>query len=236
MIPTFNEAANIDLMIEAVTGTLPSASVLVVDDGSPDGTADRAESAGAGLPQRVDVLRRTGKTGLGTAYVDGFRWGIERGHDVLVQMDADFQHDPAALPHLLAAVEDGADMAIGSRYVAGGSVPSTWSWHRKALSRLGNRYARTMLKLSVRDVTAGFRAHRRSLLERLDLDTIRADGYGFQIELTHRAERAAARVVEVPIQFGQRTRGTSKMSLRIVVEALWLVTRQALHRRSAVDA
>jgi dolichol-phosphate mannosyltransferase len=178
----------------------------------------------------VAVLRRTGKAGLGTAYVDGFRWGAARGHDVLVQMDADSQHDPTALPQLLAAVEEGADVAVGSRYVDGGSVPEAWPWSRKTQSRLGNWYARTMLDLPARDVTAGFRAHRRSLLDRLDLATIRADGYGFQIGLTHRARLAGARVVEVPIRFGERVQGTSKMSLRIVVEALVLVTRSRFRR------
>jgi dolichol-phosphate mannosyltransferase len=233
VIPTFNEAANISLMIEAVMSAVPFADVLVVDDGSPDGTADCVEATAAShAPGRVEVLRRSGKAGLGTAYVAGFRWGMERGHDVLVQMDADFQHDPASLPALLAAIENGAHMAVGSRYVSGGSVPSGWPWSRKALSRLGNRYARTMLELPVSDVTAGFRAHQRSLLERLELDTIRADGYGFQIELTYRARLAGADLVEVPIQFGERTRGESKMSPRIVAEALWLVTRWGLGRRS----
>lgn len=232
VIPTFNEAANIGRMIHAVIEVLPFANVLVVDDASPDGTADCVAAAAAAYgPGRVDVLRRPGKAGLGTAYVDGFRWGMERDHDVLVQMDADFQHDPASLPDLLAVVENGADMAVGSRYVVGGSVPSAWPWTRKTLSRLANRYARTMLRLSMADVTAGFRAHRRSFLDRLDLGTIRADGYGFQIELSYRARLAGAHVVEIPIQFGERTSGESKMSLRVVAEAIWLVTRWGLRRR-----
>ena len=232
VIPTFNEATNIGLIIDAVLQAVPAASVLVVDDASPDGTADCVELIAANHdPGQVEVLRRPGKAGLGTAYVAGFRWGMERAHDVLVQMDADFQHDPAAVPALLAAIDAGADMAVGSRYVAGGSVPAAWPRSRKALSRFGNLYARTMLRLPVSDVTAGFRAHRRSLLERLDLEKIRADGYGFQIELTYRARLAGASVVEEPIQFGERTRGESKMSLRIVVEALWLVTRWGLQLR-----
>lgn len=232
VIPTYNERANIGLMIAAVLGILPSATVLVVDDGSPDGTADVVEAAATShRTGQVELLRRPGKAGLGTAYVDGFRWGMEHGHDVVVQMDADFQHDPASIPSLLVAIESGADMAVGSRYVVGGSVPTTWPWHRRALSRFGNRFARTMLELPVCDVTAGFRAHRRSLLGRIDIDSLRADGYGFQIELTYRARLAKASIVEVPIQFGERTRGESKMSLRIVVEALWLVTRWGLRRR-----
>jgi dolichol-phosphate mannosyltransferase len=229
VVPTYNEAGNIGPMIEAVTGALPTAGVLVVDDGSPDGTADLVEAAAAAYePGRVQVLRRPAKRGLGTAYVEGFRWGVARDHDVLVQMDADFQHDPAALPALVAAVEAGADMAIGSRYVAGGSVPATWPWSRKALSRLGNAYARTMLRLPARDTTAGFRAHRATSLDRLDPRSIPADGYGFQIGLTYRARREGARVVEVPIHFGERRTGESKMSLRIVLEALVLVARWAV--------
>lgn len=232
VIPTFNEASNIAAMVAAVMVSLPDASILVVDDGSPDGTADIVETSAAAFSDgRVSVLRRSAKQGLGTAYVAGFRWGLGHGHDVVVQMDADFQHDPASLPDLVAALDGGADMAIGSRYVAGGSVPAEWPRSRKALSRLGNKYATTMLRLPVRDATAGFRAHRATLLEQLDLETISADGYGFQIELTHRARLAGARMVEVPIQFGERTRGESKMSARIVVEALWLVTRWSVRRR-----
>jgi dolichol-phosphate mannosyltransferase len=229
VIPTYNEAGNIVAMAGAVMAIVPSASLLVVDDGSPDGTADLVEQAAVTFDAgRVRVLRRQSKMGLGTAYREGFAWGIEQGHDVLVQMDADFQHDPAALPSLLLAVADGADTAIGSRYVSGGSVPATWPRSRKALSRLGNWYARTLLGLPVRDVTAGFRAHRASILSRIDLSSIEADGYGFQIGLTDRVARAGGKQVEVPIQFGQRTAGTSKMSLRIVMEALWLVTRRRI--------
>jgi dolichol-phosphate mannosyltransferase len=145
-------------------------------------------------------------------------------------MDADFQHDPAALPDLVAALDEGADVAVGSRYIAGGSVPAAWPWRRKALSRAANLYARTALRLPVQDVTAGFRAHRRTLLERMDIATIRADGYGFQIGLTYRAVLAGARITEVPIRFGERTRGTSKMSLRIMIEAFGLVARMAIRR------
>ncbi len=222
VIPTYCEAENIGAVVAALGAAVPAADVVVVDDGSPDGTADLAEAAGA------RVLRRPGKAGLGTAYAAGFGRGIADGYEVLVQMDADFQHDPSAVPALLAAIDDGADMAIGSRYVPGGALPPSWPWFRRALSRGGNRYARVMLRLPVADATAGFRAHRAELLRRLQLAEMRADGYGFQIELTWRAARAGARIVEVPIVFGERTRGTSKMSLRIVAEAMWLVSRWGL--------
>lgn len=232
VIPTFNEVSNIELMIDAVLAALPSADVLVVDDASPDDTAEVVDRVAARHDAgRVGVLRRPGKAGLGTAYIEGFSWGIERGYEVLVQMDADFQHDPASLPDLVSALAQGADVAVGSRYVAGGSVPTAWPWRRKALSRAANLYARTALHLPVRDVTAGYRAHRRALLERMNIATIGADGYGFQIGLTYRAVAAGARITEVPIRFGERTRGTSKMSLRIMIEAFRLVARLAIRRR-----
>jgi dolichol-phosphate mannosyltransferase len=231
VIPTYDEASNIGPMITAVLAAVPEAQVLVVDDASPDGTATVVERLAGELDAgRVELLRRPAKAGLGTAYRDGFAWGMQRGHDVLVQMDADFQHDPAELTDLLAALNTGADAVIGSRYVPGGSVPAAWPWHRKLLSRGANLYARTVLRLPVRDVTAGFRVHRRGVLERVDLASIRADGYGFQIGLTHRSVLAGATITEVPIQFGERTSGTSKMSLRIMVEAFWLVATTAARR------
>ena len=232
VIPTYNEVENIGPMIAAVLSNLPNASMLVVDDGSPDGTADRVEEVANEHPEgRVTVLRRPGKAGLGTAYRDGFELGMQRGHQVLVQMDADFQHDPASLPSLIEALEAGADMVIGSRYAPGGSVPDEWPSYRKALSKYANFYARTMLGVATRDVTGGFRAHRAELLRKLDLPTIRADGYAFQIGLTDRAHQANATVVEVPIQFGERHVGDSKMSMAIVVEAFKFVTRTALRHR-----
>jgi dolichol-phosphate mannosyltransferase len=234
VIPTFNEVSNIELMLDAVLTAVPSADVLVVDDASPDGTAEVVDRVSERHDSgRVGLLRRPGKAGLGTAYIEGFAWGIERGYEVLIQMDADFQHDPAALPDLISALAQGADVAVGSRYVAGGSVPLAWPWRRKALSRAANLYARTALRLPVRDVTAGFRAHRRELLERMDIATIAADGYGFQIGLTYRAVAAGARITEVPIRFGERSRGTSKMSLRIMIEAFRLVAGLAIKRRAA---
>jgi dolichol-phosphate mannosyltransferase len=232
ILPTYNESENIAAIISAAGAALPHAHLLVIDDGSPDGTADLATTAGAALGDgRVTVLRRPAKSGLGSAYRDGFRWGIDRGHDALIEMDSDFQHDPAALPELLAALSAGADAVIGSRYVAGGSTPAAWPRHRLLLSRWANRYAGAMLGLGVRDATAGFRAYRADLLDRIDLDAVRADGYGFQVEMTYETRLAGGRIVEVPIRFGDRTLGTSKMSVRIVVEALVLVTVWGVRHR-----
>ncbi|MGI8664247.1 MAG: polyprenol monophosphomannose synthase [Acidimicrobiales bacterium] len=229
IVPTFNESENIAEVLRRVRAALPSAAVLVVDDGSPDGTADLAESIGADLGQ-VAVLRRPGKAGLGSAYRAGFRWGIDHGHDALVEMDADLQHDPADLPSLVAPLDRDADLVVGSRYVPGGSTPD-WAWHRLLLSRGGNRYAGLVLGIDVRDATAGFRAYRADLLSRIDLDAVRADGYGFQIEMCYQARRAGGSITEVPIRFGDRERGESKMSSRIVFEALLLVTWWGLRDR-----
>ena len=229
ILPTYDEAENIANVLERTRKAVPEAQVLVVDDGSPDGTADLAEQAGERLGG-VHVLRRVGKSGLGSAYRAGFRWGLDQGYDVLVEMDADLSHDPDDLPALLAAVTHGADLAIGSRYVPGGSIPD-WSWHRRMLSRWGNRYAAGMLGLAVNDATAGFRAYRSSVLEAIDLDTIVADGYGFQIEMTYQVVGLGGRIVEVPISFSDRLLGESKMSGRIVIEALGLVTWWAVRDR-----
>lgn len=229
ILPTYDEAENIANVLERTRKAVPEAQVLVVDDGSPDGTADLAEQAGERLGG-VHVLRREGKSGLGSAYRAGFRWGLDQGYDVLVEMDADLSHDPDDLPALLAAVTHGADLAIGSRYVPGGSIPD-WSWHRRMLSRWGNRYAAGMLGLAVNDATAGFRAYRSSVLEAIDLDTIVADGYGFQIEMTYQVVGLGGRIVEVPISFSDRLLGESKMSGRIVTEALGLVTWWAVRDR-----
>jgi dolichol-phosphate mannosyltransferase len=201
---------------------MPAACVLVVDDGSPDGTADLAVAVAAELGG-IELIRRPHKLGLGTAYRAGFRWGLDRGFEVIVEMDADLSHDPADLTRLLAAVEDGADLALGSRYMAGGSIPA-WSAYRRTLSRQGNRYAAAVLRLPVADATSGFRAFRASILAELDLQTVSADGYGFQIELVYRVARRGGHIVEIPIRFSERVRGKSKMSGRIVAEALFLVT------------
>jgi glycosyltransferase involved in cell wall biosynthesis len=222
VLPTYEEAENLVEVLDRVRAASPDTHVLVVDDASPDGTADLAEAHDA-VVGGVEVLRRPAKSGLGSAYRDGFRWGLERGYDVLLEMDSDLSHDPAALPALLGAVEHGADLVIGSRYVPGGSIPK-WSWHRRWLSTWGNRYAAGVLGLAVNDSTAGYRAYRATTLAQIDLDGVVADGYGFQIEMTYQVVRRGLRVVEVPIAFADRIRGTSKMSGRIVVEALLLVT------------
>lgn len=237
VLPTYQEALNLVEVLDRVRQATPDTRVLVVDDGSPDGTADVAEAHGA-VVGGVEVLRRPAKSGLGSAYRDGFGWGLERGYDVLLEMDSDLSHDPAALPSLLGAIEHGADLVIGSRYVPGGSIPA-WSWHRRLLSRWGNRYAAGLLGLAVNDSTAGFRAYRATMLRRIDLDGVTADGYGFQIEMTYEVVRRGGSVVEVPIAFSDRLRGESKMSGRIVVEALLLVTwwglRDRLLRRRRID-
>jgi dolichol-phosphate mannosyltransferase len=202
--------------------------VLVVDDGSPDGTADLVATAATSLPD-VHLLRRSAKSGLGSAYRAGFAWGLERGYDVFVEIDADFSHDPAALPAVIAPLGEGFDVSIGSRYIEGGSIPN-WAWHRHLLSRGGNVYASVVLGLGVADATAGYRAYSARILRKLDLDRIRAEGYGFQIEMTYRSKQHGGRITEVPIKFVDREAGESKMSSRIVVEALALVTWWGLGR------
>jgi dolichol-phosphate mannosyltransferase len=228
VIPTYNESENIERMLHRVHECLPGAGVLVVDDGSPDGTADLVKRVGAELPD-VHLLARTSKSGLGSAYRAGFAWGLERGYDACIEIDADFSHDPAALPSLVAPLSEGFDVAIGSRYVAGGSIPN-WAWHRHLLSRGGNLYASAVLGLGVADSTAGYRAYSAGILRRLDLGRIRAEGYGFQIEMTYRARQLGADITEVPIKFVDREAGESKMSSFIVIEALGLVTWWGLGR------
>jgi glycosyltransferase involved in cell wall biosynthesis len=231
VLPTYQEAANVQHVLWRIRTAVPDVTVLVVDDGSPDGTANLAEATGDVLGG-VEVLRRTSKSGLGAAYRAGFRWGLAQGFEVLIEMDADLSHDPASLPALIAAVRGGADLSIGSRYVAGGSIPK-WSLPRRLLSRWGNRYAGAVLGLPVHDATSGFRAYTAAALRAIDLDSVRADGYGFQIEMAYRVTRAGGTVVELPIAFVDREKGESKMSTRIVVEALLLVTRWGLRERFA---
>ncbi len=228
VIPTYNESENIERMLRRIHECLPSAGVLVVDDGSPDGTADLVRAAAAELPD-LHLLARAGKSGLGSAYRAGFAWGLERGYDAFVEIDADFSHDPAALPSLVEPLENGFDVSIGSRYVEGGSIPN-WAWHRHLLSRGGNIYASKVLGLGVADSTAGYRAYSARILRRLDLEAVRAEGYGFQIEMTYRASQHGAAITEVPISFVDRAAGDSKMSSIIVIEALGLVTWWGLGR------
>ncbi|HUZ21037.1 MAG TPA: polyprenol monophosphomannose synthase [Acidimicrobiales bacterium] len=239
VLPTYNEAANIVRILEAVRVALPEANVLVVDDSSPDSTSKLALEAAERLGQ-VDVVVRPEKNGLGQAYRAGFAWGLERGYDALVEMDSDFSHDPAALPSLVAPLGDGVELTIGSRYVPGGEIPD-WSFSRRMISRGGNLYAKVLLGLGVEDSTAGFRAYAASLLRRIDLASVRADSYGFQVEMTYLSMRAGAEIREVPIRFVDRKEGVSKMSGHTVSEALALVTtlgakrllRPSLRRESA---
>ena len=222
VIPTYNEAENIDRVLRAVRQALPDAGILVVDDGSPDGTADLAEGLGHEIGS-IDVLRRSAKSGLGSAYRAGFSWGLERGWDAFVEMDADLQHDPAALPGLVAPLAEGVDLVVGSRYIPGGSIPN-WRWHRRLLSQGGNIYAATLLGLGIKDSTSGFRVYSGRILQLIDLRAVRAEGYGFQIEMVRQVLDHGGRVAEVPIRFVDRVEGESKMSMHIVVEALALVT------------
>ena len=228
VLPTYNEAATIESILGRVRGALPDASILVVDDASPDGTAKIAADVGERCG-KVEVLSRPSKMGLGSAYRDGFRWGLERGYEAFVEMDSDFSHDPDALPTIVAPLADGYEVCIGSRYVPGGSIPN-WSFPRRMLSRGGNIYADLLLGLGVRDSTAGFRAYSASVLGRIELGSVKAESYGFQIEMTYRAIKLGARIKEVPIRFVDRELGTSKMSTYTVVEALGLVSWWGLKR------
>ncbi len=222
VIPTFNEAPNIAQAISRIVQAVPAAKILVIDDSSPDGTADVVKSI-ATLEDRVELLLRPKKSGLGSAYRAGFTEGIHRGATALVEMDADLSHEPEAIIELLGALDAGADLAIGSRYVPGGTSPGLTP-SRLALSKGGNTYARLVLGLGVKDATSGFRAFRPSLLNAIELESVSADGYGFQIEMVFRAALRKAVITEVPIVFNQRTEGVSKMSSDIVKEAMALCT------------
>jgi dolichol-phosphate mannosyltransferase len=228
-VPTLDEVENLDALVQRIRAAVDDAHILFVDDGSSDGTADKAEALGAEVGG-IEVLRRPRKMGLGSAYRAGHAIGIARGYDVMIQIDADLSHDPAALPSLLAAIEDGADLAIGSRYVPGGGV-TDWGPMRRFISRGGSTYARLALGLPVRDLTGGFKCFRREVLEAIDLDTIEARGYAFQVETTYRALKAGFRVAEIPIVFRDRKDGTSKMSRSIVAEAMWRVPAMRFRRR-----
>ncbi len=223
VVPTYQEAGNIADVCRRVRDVLPDARIVVVDDDSPDGTADAARAVGAELGD-VEVVERHGERGLGGAYRLGFRRAIDAGADVVVQMDADGSHDAGDLPVLVAIVAHGADLVIGSRYVPGGRTVD-WPRRRQALSRWGNRYAAGVLGLAVNDATAGYRAYSTDALERTGFEQVRADGYGFQVEMTHRLVRAEGKIVEFPITFRERTVGRSKLSRGIVNEAFGLVLR-----------
>jgi dolichol-phosphate mannosyltransferase len=221
VLPTYNEAENVEALVEAARGKLPtSAQVLVVDDGSPDGTGAIVERL-AERHQNVSVLHRQVKEGLGPAYIAGFQRALAGGAGLVLEMDSDFSHDPAYLPRLLEAAER-ADVVLGSRYVAGGSV-SDWGPLRRAISRGGSAYAKLILGVDVADMTGGFKCFRREVLEAIDLDSIQARGYAFQVEMTYRAIRGGFKVVEVPIVFRDRQAGSSKMDRSIVAEAVWRV-------------
>ncbi|MEP6626224.1 MAG: polyprenol monophosphomannose synthase [Acidimicrobiia bacterium] len=220
--PTYIEAENIEEFLRRARAALPEADILVLDDNSPDGTADVADRVGAELGQ-IEVLRRPSKLGLGAAYRAGFAVGIARGYEVICQIDADLSHDPAVLPELIGAIRDGADLAIGSRYVPGGQIPH-WPARRLALSKYGNRYARFMLRTGVMDTSAGFRAYRATTLTSIGFAETRSKGYGFQLESTYRVARLGAKVVEIPIIFTDRVRGNSKMSASVIGEEMVLMT------------
>jgi dolichol-phosphate mannosyltransferase len=222
VLPTYEEATNIREAITRLRAAVPDADVLVVDDNSPDGTADVARATGEELG-RVDVSVRPGKAGLGSAYRHGFELAFARGYDAIVQMDADLSWSEHDLPTMLAGLDDGRDLVIGSRYATGGSIPH-WPWHRRAMSRYGNQYACFVLGLPIHDATSGFRAIKASSLSSIDIFATRSRGYGFMIETVYRMHRAGADIAEVPVTFVDRVRGQSKLSLSVAVEELALAT------------
>lgn len=225
VVPTYQEAENIEPFLAAVRRAVPEADVLVVDDASPDGTGELAEKVAADLGQ-ISVLHRPGKDGLGAAYRAGFARALAEGYEIVVQMDVDFSHDPAAIAALVDGVEAGADCVIGSRYVPGGSTPN-WPRRRRILSRYGNLYTSAVLRLGLGDATSGFRAYRARTLEVIDVASTRSNGYAFMSELAHRMVGAGLRIDEVPITFVDRRAGSSKMSARIIVESMVRVTISA---------
>jgi dolichol-phosphate mannosyltransferase len=238
IMPTYNERQNLESIAGRVRAALPEADLLVVDDNSPDGTGDIADKLAEADPH-VQVMHRTDKAGLGKAYIAGFGWALERGYDVIVEMDADGSHQPEHLPSLVGALagegqpgegQQGADLSIGSRWVRGGKVVN-WPKSREALSRGANIYTRVMLGLGVRDATAGFRAYRAATLRTISLDQVESTGYCFQIDLTVRVANAGLRIVEVPITFVEREHGASKMSNSIILEAFWRVAQWGVARR-----
>ena len=230
IIPTYNERENLPLIVGRLHAARPEVHVLVVDDGSPDGTGELADDLALNDPDRVHVLHRASKAGLGAAYLAGFAWGLSRGYSVLVEMDADGSHAPEQLHRLLDAVDAGADLAIGSRYIAGGQVRN-WPRRRMVLSRTANGYSRTMLGVDINDITAGFRAYRREVLEKIDLGAVDSKGYCFQVDLTWRTVSAGFIVKEVPITFTERELGKSKMSGSNIREALFKIAEWGIRGR-----
>jgi dolichol-phosphate mannosyltransferase len=230
IVPTYNERENLPLIVERLHASRPDVHILVVDDGSPDGTGELADELALADPDRVHVMHRNGKDGLGAAYLAGFAWGLNRQYSVLVEMDADGSHAPEQLSRLLDAVDAGADLAIGSRYVAGGQVRN-WPTRRLLLSRTANWYSRTLLGADVNDITAGYRAYRREVLEKIDLSAVDSKGYCFQIDLTWRTINDGFTVVEVPITFVERELGVSKMSGSNIREAIVKVAQWGIRGR-----
>ncbi|MGH3581324.1 MAG: polyprenol monophosphomannose synthase [Mycobacterium sp.] len=230
IIPTYNERENLPLIVGRVHAARPDVHVLIVDDGSPDGTGQLADELALADPDRVHVMHRISKDGLGAAYLAGFAWGLGREYTVLVEMDADGSHAPEELGRLLEAVDGGADLVIGSRYVPGGTVRN-WPWRRLALSRTANTYSRVLLGVAINDITAGYRAYRREVLEKIDLAAVDSKGYCFQIDLTWRAINAGFTVVEVPITFTERELGVSKMSGSNIREAMTKVAEWGIRGR-----
>jgi dolichol-phosphate mannosyltransferase len=229
VVPTYQEAENIGSFLRGARATLPDAHIVVCDDSSPDGTGVIAEEVGVEIGG-IGVLHRPGKQGLGNAYRHGFRVALDKGADIIVQMDVDFSHPHSMLPGMIDRAESGADVVIGSRYIAGGGVPD-WPLHRRLLSRYGNVYAKRMLRLGVRDATSGMRVYRAASLEKICIDTTRANGYGFMLETLRRLNAAGLRIEEVPLVFRDRVAGSSKMSVTIMVEDLLLVTWWGVARR-----
>jgi dolichol-phosphate mannosyltransferase len=230
IIPTYNERDNLLKIVSRVTEAAPQVHVLIVDDGSPDGTGALADELALADPDRIHVMHRTSKDGLGAAYLAGFAWGLSRQYTVLVEMDADGSHAPEQLYRLLDAVDGGADLAIGSRYVDGGEVRN-WPRRRMVLSKTANGYSRILLGVGVHDITAGYRAYRREVLEKIDLAAVDSKGYGFQVDLTWRTINAGFTVVEVPITFTEREHGVSKMDGSTIREAIVKIAQWGIRAR-----
>ncbi|HTE56118.1 MAG TPA: polyprenol monophosphomannose synthase [Kofleriaceae bacterium] len=226
VVPTYNERDNVERVAAEFLAPVAGAELLFVDDASPDGTGELLDRIVAGDP-RVHVLHRAGKLGLGTAYLDGFRWALARDYRLVIEMDADFSHHPRFLPRMVELAEAGADLVVGSRYVEGGGTIN-WGVRRQLISRAGGQYARLVLGFDIGDPTSGFLCYRRETLERIDLASVRSNGYGFQIEMKYRVHRAGMRIEEFPIVFEDRRVGQSKMSGGIVAEALWMVWKLRL--------